>query len=425
VQKNRRVLVVDDQRAIHDDFRKILSASQTEELNEMEGALFGDESPRLESFDLDSAYQGDQGVEMVRSALAEERPYALVIVDMRMPPGWNGLTTIEKIWESDPDIQVVICTAYSDSSWEDIRQRFGATDNLLILKKPFDVEEVCQLACAMTEKWRLARQSQADHIQLRCLNKDLQLQKTNLEDIVSARTRDLSEVYARLTIFDKAKLEFLTLISHELRTLLNGLIGVSELILSELEATSGAELRDLFEQSRRRIVSVVEYALLITQIEVAEKDFVPETVSLATMWNLAAKQADDFASTHKVILRRAPLALGLVLGKPELTVRALHALIETAVRFSTEGETIEPACQVTPDFQSLTLDTHGATIPAPHVAKFFDLLSIRESDTAAGDIGLGPAVALRILSLFGGAVTVENREGGIRLTVRFRRPPVL
>ena len=164
--ENCRILIVDDQRAIHDDLRKLLSVVPNEELKRLEGALFGDEESRAESFDLDSAYQGEEGVAMVRQALAESRPYALAIVDVRMPPGWDGLHTIEKMWELDLNLQVVICTAYSDWSWQEIRQRFGATDRLLILKKPFDLEEVCQLAYALTEKWRLAREQMRHRAEL-------------------------------------------------------------------------------------------------------------------------------------------------------------------------------------------------------------------------------------------------------------------
>jgi signal transduction histidine kinase/DNA-binding NarL/FixJ family response regulator len=133
----------------------------TAALDQFERVLFGDSQREGEPFDLDSAYQGEAGVALVRRAVAESRPYALAIVDMRMPPGWDGLQTIAKMWEVDPRLQVVICTAYSDSSWQEIRQRFGATDQLLILKKPFDIAEVRQLACAMTEKWRLAEDQRA------------------------------------------------------------------------------------------------------------------------------------------------------------------------------------------------------------------------------------------------------------------------
>jgi signal transduction histidine kinase len=258
-------------------------------------------------------------------------------------------------------------------------------------------------------------------MQLRRLHRALQFEKDRLEDVVASRTRELSEAHARLTILDRAKTDFLNLISHELRTPLNGLLGVGDLILSELDSSApGAELRDLFEQSRRRILSVIDDALLVTQIHVEGDKFTPAPISLATTWNRAVTQVEAFAAARQVTLRTAPAELGLVFGQPDLTAKALAALLETAVKFSTAREAIEPICRTTPDALRLIIDTHGATLPPPLVERFFDLLSISESDTAGGDVGLGPAVASRILSLFGGSIEVENLERGMRLTVCFR-----
>jgi signal transduction histidine kinase len=158
---NRRILIVDDNRAIHDDFRKILAPRPASEVADLEAELFGIEAQPSVAFELTSAYQGAEGVEQVRAACAAGKPFALAIVDMRMPPGLDGLQTIARMWELDGDLQVVICTAYSDASWQDIVAKFGATDRLLLLKKPFDLAEVCQLALALTQKWNLADQARS------------------------------------------------------------------------------------------------------------------------------------------------------------------------------------------------------------------------------------------------------------------------
>ena len=80
----------------------------------------------------------------------------MAFIDVRMPPGWDGIETTAKIWEIDPELQVVICTAYSDYSWDQMIARIGQSDRLVILKKPFDNIEVMPLANALTEKWRLS-----------------------------------------------------------------------------------------------------------------------------------------------------------------------------------------------------------------------------------------------------------------------------
>jgi PAS domain S-box-containing protein len=78
---------------------------------------------------------------------------------MRMPPGWDGVETIEHLWEQDPELPVVICTAYSDCPWAEIPERLGCNDRFLILKKPFDNTEVLQLALVLSDKRRLAQQA--------------------------------------------------------------------------------------------------------------------------------------------------------------------------------------------------------------------------------------------------------------------------
>src|SRR5437762_2021548 len=131
-----RILIVDDNRAIHDDFRKILAfPARHSALQDLERQLYGTaSSPRAPaaSFRLEHAHQGMEALELVQRSLREQQPYALAFVDMRMPPGWNGLETIQHLWAADPRLQIVICSAYSDHSWNDITERLGQSDRLLL-----------------------------------------------------------------------------------------------------------------------------------------------------------------------------------------------------------------------------------------------------------------------------------------------------
>jgi anti-anti-sigma factor len=167
--KNRRILVIDDSEDIHKDFHKVLARrAETAELDEIEASLFGaSSSPGGQPvFEVTSSYQGEQGLAAIRRALADGAPYAMAFVDLRMPPGWDGVETLARIWEEDPALQAVICSAYSDYSWGDITARLGQTHRLLILKKPADPIEVRQMACALTEKWNFERalvRSEADN----------------------------------------------------------------------------------------------------------------------------------------------------------------------------------------------------------------------------------------------------------------------
>ncbi len=160
-----RILIVDDNTAIHDDFRKLFAAERPKAaaLDDLESSLFGETSRSrlMTAFDFEFATQGEQALELVKAARAEGRPFAMAFVDGRMPPGWDGVETIERLWQSDPDLQVVICTAYSDYTWDDIRKRLGNSDGLLVLKKPFDTVEVLQMAHTLSRKWELTRQVRA------------------------------------------------------------------------------------------------------------------------------------------------------------------------------------------------------------------------------------------------------------------------
>ena len=186
VRKSHRILVVDDNPAIHEDIKKILCPATNDDLSQEEAALFGTVSPVIDrsEFEIDSAHQGQEGLAMVEKALAEGRPYSMAFMDVRMPPGWDGIETIRQVWNRYPELQVVICTAYSDHSWDEIIANLGKSDSMVILKKPFDNIEVLQLAHALTKKWVVTRQAK--------------YRLDNLEAVVQHRTAELVSTNARL-----------------------------------------------------------------------------------------------------------------------------------------------------------------------------------------------------------------------------------
>jgi diguanylate cyclase (GGDEF)-like protein/PAS domain S-box-containing protein len=177
--ENRRVLFVDDMASIHEDFRKILCPMVAIDLDAEEALLFGAQTSVTSlRFEMDSAYQGAEALEKVQASLGNGAPYAMAFLDMRMPPGWDGVETVERLWQADPRLQIVFCTAYSDYSWKEILQRLDVRDRLLILKKPFDPIEVYQFASALTTKWQMTEQAA--------------FKMERLEHAVEERTRELS-----------------------------------------------------------------------------------------------------------------------------------------------------------------------------------------------------------------------------------------
>ena len=182
---NGRILTIDDNASIHEDYRKVLLQRESNALlSESESILFGDSgepSPRPNpnvEYQIDSAFQGEQGLKLVKQSLANNTPYAVAFVDVRMPPGWDGIETVERIWEVDPDLPVVLCTAHSDYSWDEIRTKLDRADQFLILKKPFDPIELQQVAAAQVARWRL--------------NKIAEKTLEDLELMVEIRTREIT-----------------------------------------------------------------------------------------------------------------------------------------------------------------------------------------------------------------------------------------
>lgn len=147
-----RILIIDDDRGSHELLRRMLSKPLPDDTDSRSRSL-------MPCFEIDSAYQGEEGLDLIEKGLREKRPYSLAFVDVRMPPGWDGVKTISKIWEKYRDLQVIVSTAYSDYSWEQMVSELAHVDRMVILNKPFSKIEVVQLAVALTAKWQIKQQS--------------------------------------------------------------------------------------------------------------------------------------------------------------------------------------------------------------------------------------------------------------------------
>jgi signal transduction histidine kinase len=331
----------------------------------------------------------------------------LVLLDLHMPHV-DGLAAMDQLFtviDEDDYLPVLVLTGDSTSGAKEKALSHGAND---FLSKPLNRTEV---------ELRVRNLLETRHLHLQ-----LKAQNTSLEQQVLARTRELAKANERLIILDRSKNDFLNLISHEFRTPLFGLLGAGELIMERMSFTEeNLVLQGVFENSRRRIVSILDDALLLSQIEVKMDQFRSEPVSLHTALSRAIETATGFAESRQVAFDTPP-RLDFVLGNEDLLVRAFHALLETAVKFSQEGGTIRLAYQVVTDSRRVIIESYGRTIPNSALAKFFDIFSIGEAITPGGDLGLGPPVAFRIFLLFGASLSVANLDPpGIRLTVSWGR----
>jgi CheY-like chemotaxis protein/K+-sensing histidine kinase KdpD len=335
-----------------------------------------------------------------------------------MMPRMDGYRLCHEIRATDRlrALPIVIYTStYTSPSDEKLALRVGA-DKYLRRPAPFET-----ILLALEEAITLPHTTlrpEAWH--------DVEVLKEYSDRLVTKlekRNIELAEANERLTILDRAKSEFLDVISHEFRTPLYGLFTVGELILDGISSPEeNSKLQGVFERSRRRILSMLDDALLLTRIEVKRDQFGSVPVSLSTALIRAIENATESADSRHVAFALPSANLDLVVGDEELLVRALQALLEIAVTFSEEGATIRLAREVLADSLRVIIESHGRTISTTALPKFFEIFSVEETLTPGGDLGLGPAVAYRILSLFGASVSVANRDSsGIRLTISLKQ----
>jgi signal transduction histidine kinase len=429
-QSNRRILVIDDNKAIHADIRKILLPNDglPDDLRATETALFGETETqsRLPRFEIDSAYQGKEGFELIEKSLAENRPYAMAFVDVRMPPGWDGVETTATIWQRYADLQVVICTAFSDYSWEQMLQKLGYSDRLVILKKPFDCIEVLQLAILMTEKWRLYQQARLrlGDLERMVLERTAALEATNSKlaeanhQLILATEKTQKLAQAALMAC-KAKGDFLANMSHEIRTPMNGVLGMVDLLLHTNMTPEQHESCKIIKTSADSLLCIINDILDFSKIEAGKMEVekvefdLPDTVTGAVKLLSPQAQAKGLELTCVIDHGLGPA----LVGDPTRIRQILLNLLNNAVKFTGKGKVYLEVRRLSETDEEVQLrfavtDT-GIGLSEEDQKKLFQ--SFSQADTSMtrrfGGTGLGLAISRKLVEMMGGFIHVVSSPG--------------
>ncbi len=420
---NRKILLIDDNTAIHEDFKKILTPGDgAAALDDARSAFLGGgevtetssaASSSAPRYDLHSAFQGEEGYDLLCEAFDAGEPFAMAFVDMRMPPGWDGVETIARLWEKDPDLQVVVCTAFSDYTWEETVEELGQSDRLLILKKPFDAIEIAQLAAALTTKWNLMQSERELLAETRQAHQEARAYASSLETV----NRALVTSKAASDMALELRTEFLVQVSNEVNLRLSEVLGGVEALT---EATADLELSGELAcamQTSEHLLYTIDEVLDVTALERGRASIEYSTCSPRRIVDEVMAEFDEQAREKGVELRvteeaQAPRSIE---SDPLRLHQILHSLVENALHH-TESGSVEVTLRSgqTEDWQRPRLvvdvvDT-GAGIPKERMGAIFEPAPRDESNPRSG-FGFGLALARRLAVLLEGDITARSAEG--------------
>jgi len=415
-----RILIIDDNPNIHRDFETILiEEEENDSLNALRNEVLGKEADNLaprNMYELAFASQGDEGCQKISEACREGRPYEMAFVDMRMPPGWDGLRTIENLWKIDPRLQIVICTAYSDYSWADIRDRLGKSENLLILKKPFDSAEVAQLASALTEKWVLAERASIKMEQLENMVRERtdELEQINeklkkeIDERKQAQQRQ-DELIRKVDAINKDLKDFASIVSHDLKAPLRGIKSLATWMLDDAGDRLGDEiteqmhlLLDRVELMYRLIDGVLKYS------RAGRTEGEPVRVDL----NEFIREAIDMLDAPDNVTITVQNDMPVIYCLETQFMQLFQNLISNAIKYMDKPEGRINIGWIEEDgFWKFSVADNGPGIEEKHferIFKMFQSLAVTEDFRGTG---VGLTVAKKIVELHGGSIWVESKVG--------------
>jgi signal transduction histidine kinase len=403
-----RILIADDTPALHEAYRNIF-AVETDAFADLPGmakfapAHMVPNAPPAPSYELTYVSQGEEALATVTKARLAGEPFALAILDVRMPPGIDGVQTARQMRAQHPDIQIVLCTAFADYTWSDLLQAFPESHGVLLLKKPFDAIEIHQIAAALCRKWHLDVENQA--------------LVQNLENRVAERTAELTQTAAELAsaltaaqAANRAKNDFLRCVSHELNSPLNGIHGAASLLSIHDDPTT-QKMGQIIIESSSRLNRMFNRILIYLQLDGAPIR-TPQPLEPAGLLARAVEPHRTAAQAKGLTLQSsftAPPQL-TVLGRSSLVETALDNLMENAIKFTSNGSVCVNLHYNHPK-QTLIIEVTdtGSGIVQSQREDLFTLFTPGDSSLTRkqSGAGLGLALVSRIARVLDGEISMR------------------
>jgi two-component system sensor histidine kinase/response regulator len=449
-QKNSpyRILVADDEDMLLDLYSEILSREQDPltsgfEMDVAKGeslihdarGIGNEQSKPL--FRLTLCHQGDEAVEAVKRSLEEDQPFAMAFLDIRMPPGPDGIWTAEHIRALDPNIELVIVSGYSDVDTKEISKRIPPVQKLFYIQKPFHPQEIYQFSSALAAKWQMEGNLEKvnEELESRFQQKDSELKKSNaeLQQEIKERKRAEEELLIakeNAENANKTKSEFLANMSHEIRTPMNGILGVIQLFKDTELDYEQRDLLEVMRNSSESLLDLINDILDLSKIEAGrfETETIPFNLRVTLediVETIALKTSEKNLETACLI--ESDVALFLK-GDPGRLRQILINLMGNAVKFTEKGEIILRVCLEKDEEEKVVLrfevsDT-GIGIEKDYFSEIFDAFSQADGSITRdyGGTGLGLTISKQFVEMMGGKISVESQKGiGSKFvfTVRF------
>ncbi|GJL68439.1 MAG: hypothetical protein NPIRA06_10740 [Nitrospirales bacterium] len=467
---NRRILVIHDSPNILQNFQEILCPEISLISNAwLESSQDPFDGPFLhhgkEPFDLDCVKNGKSGRDLVTQAKAQGSPFAVVFLDVQLSKGLDAIETVERIWDEDSDVQVVLCTAYPDFGWSAILPRLGHRDQLLILRKPFDPIEVWQLSTALTMKWHLAQQARLRVQELeqtvmtrtglleesnRRLEQDVlrrqavevelaqvvcDVQERNLE-LSAMRDRALNEIHEReriekilrhqseeLARSNRDLEQFASVAAHDLQEPLHSI----QVFLDLLQAKYGSALTsqglgyvDRVKNAANRMQQLIQSLLVYSRIDLPHTSGEP-----LVLREMVDEILSDLGARIEEL--QAVVQIGeipTIYGNAFQVRQLLQNLLGNALKFHRPG--VPPVIRITGTIIQdrrhtgsgqpgwlcqIEIRDQGIGIPSEQFGKIFGLFKRLHRKDEFDGTGMGLAVCQRIVEKCGGRISVRSKLG--------------